>query len=237
MDVLLIQRAERFSPNAIDKDYAILDAVGEHLHRRGVGVKHIKEESLTSIPESAALHMCRSRRALQFLRESGQQVINVPSAVEICNSRHQIDAIMRLHGISCAPLEGSDGYWVKSDCGHDMAFCSTREESHAVGKRMKAPLVTAHVVGERVKFYGVNHSFFYPVGYPLLRKEAQRLAALIGVDVWGGDAIIRSDGTWAIIDFNDWPSFSVCRDEAAYAIVEHALTMLGKKPRFHRDYL
>ena len=47
---------------------------------------------------------------------------------------------------------------------------------------------------------------------------AERLAAVIGLDVYGGDCIVRSDGTFAIIDFNDWPSFSRCREEAAKAI-------------------
>lgn len=36
--------------------------------------------------------------------------------------------------------------------------------------------------------------------------------------IYGGDAIIGSDGIARIIDLNDWPSFSVCREEAADAI-------------------
>ena len=54
---------------------------------------------------------------------------------------------------------------------------------------------------------------------------AERLAAVIGLDVYGGDCIVRSDGTFAIIDFNDWPSFSRCREEAAKAIAEKVKVM------------
>jgi hypothetical protein len=36
--------------------------------------------------------------------------------------------------------------------------------------------------------------------------------------IYGGDAIIDSDGTAYLIDLNDWPSFSSCREEAADAI-------------------
>ena len=36
--------------------------------------------------------------------------------------------------------------------------------------------------------------------------------------IYGGDAIISSDGTARLIDLNDWPSFSACREEAAEAI-------------------
>ena len=36
--------------------------------------------------------------------------------------------------------------------------------------------------------------------------------------IYGGDAIIGSDGIARLIDLNDWPSFSACREEAADAI-------------------
>ena len=51
-----------------------------------------------------------------------------------------------------------------------------------------------------------------------LQSEVERLARLVGIEVYGGDAIIDSEGRFYIIDFNDWPSFSRCRDEAAEAI-------------------
>ena len=105
-------------------------------------------------------------------------------------------------------------------------------------------VVTAHVAGDLVKFYGVRGTGFFKCFYPTddgenkfdnelhngaahhyafdsqqLMTTAERLAAVIGLDVYGGDCIVRSDGTFAIIDFNDWPSFSRCREEAAKAIV------------------
>ena len=45
------------------------------------------------------------------------------------------------------------------------------------------------------------------------------IADIIGIDVYGGDGIVRDDGTFAIIDFNDWPSFSPCVEEAAEQII------------------
>ena len=44
------------------------------------------------------------------------------------------------------------------------------------------------------------------------------MARETGIVTYGGDAIVRADGSFCIIDFNDWPSFSRCRDEAADAI-------------------
>jgi hypothetical protein len=99
-------------------------------------------------------------------------------------------------------------------------------------------------VGDLVKFYGVRGTGFFKCFYPTddgenkfddekrnglahhynfdiqrLMESAERLAAITGLDVYGGDCIVRSDGSFAIIDFNDWPSFSRCREEAAKAIV------------------
>ena len=58
----------------------------------------------------------------------------------------------------------------------------------------------------------------YPFDVSALQSECERLAEAVGVDVYGGDAIIRDDGSFCLIDFNDWPSFSRCREEAAAAI-------------------
>lgn len=58
----------------------------------------------------------------------------------------------------------------------------------------------------------------YPYDKYALASEVCRLARLTGAQVYGGDAIVDSGGRFHIIDFNDWPSFSRCRDEAARAI-------------------
>ena len=51
-----------------------------------------------------------------------------------------------------------------------------------------------------------------------MKNDVNRLAGLTDLEVYGGDIIVRPDGSYCIIDFNDWPSFSRCRDEAAEAI-------------------
>ena len=54
----------------------------------------------------------------------------------------------------------------------------------------------------------------------VLQANAELLARLVGVQVYGGDAVITADGDAYIVDFNDWPSFSRCLCEAAEAIVK-----------------
>ena len=53
------------------------------------------------------------------------------------------------------------------------------------------------------------------------------MSAAADVAIYGGDCIVRDDGSFALIDFNDWPSFARCREEAAAAIcrlVENNMT-------------
>lgn len=51
-----------------------------------------------------------------------------------------------------------------------------------------------------------------------LEAQARSVGHALGLQVFGYDAIVRADGSVVVIDVNDWPSFSLCRDEAAEAI-------------------
>ena len=70
--------------------------------------------------------------------------------------------------------------------------------------------------GDETARNGEAHHYAFDVS--ALQSEVERLAQLVGIEVYGGDAIIDRKGRFYIIDFNDWPSFSRCRDEAAEAI-------------------
>jgi hypothetical protein len=135
-----------------------------------------------------------------------------------------------------------------AEVAEDTVFCSSEEEIAEAMRRFAERGITsvcrqAHVVGDLVKFYGVaNTDFFYhfyptdsgrskfgseehngkahhyPFDVNELKMAIDRLATAIGVIVYGGDAIVKSDGSFVIIDFNDWPTFSPCREEAARKI-------------------
>lgn len=94
------------------------------------------------------------------------------------------------------------------------------------------------VDGALVKFYGVSGGEYFaalPERDELddsvelaLRNAAERAAAALGLEVWGGDAIINDDMP-TIVDFNDWPSFSRVRDAAARAIAHRCLRLLRRQ--------
>jgi hypothetical protein len=115
------------------------------------------------------------------------------------------------------------------------------------------PFVVAqeHVPGDLIKFYGVARragapadsgwfEWFYHrdkgmTGHAFdaarLRAVALDAAAALGVDIFGGDAIIRPDGQPVVIDLNAWPSYARYRDRAAEAIADLLADRFARRPR------
>jgi len=60
-----------------------------------------------------------------------------------------------------------------------------------------------------------------------LAEAASVAAAALGLQAWGGDAVL-SGGRFAIIDFNDWPSYSQVRAPAARAIARRAMRLIRR---------
>ena len=53
-----------------------------------------------------------------------------------------------------------------------------------------------------------------------LKKACDKAGGILDVKVYGGDCVVDEDGSFKIIDFNDWPSFAPCRSDAAPKIAE-----------------
>ena len=270
MTILMIQRAPQFSPNSVEKDLAILEAVATRLRTAG---HHVELRSEISLEDTRGLSpVCEAREAhgdcplcvfsmarlpetLAWLKTlKGIRIINAPEGVENC-SRATLETIMTRIGTPMPPKEGSHGYWLKrgdaaAQSSDDVQYAPDRSVLEAKIQTMEARgissyTVSAHVVGDLVKFYGVRGTGFFRYYYPTddgdtkfsdeqhngsarhypfdvahLQTCVEALAEAVGIEVYGGDGIVRSDGTFCIIDFNDWPSFSRCREEAADAIAQ-----------------
>ena len=143
----------------------------------------------------------------------------------------------------------------------DVCFCHDWAEVEKMKstfmQRGITDIVTqAHVKGDVVKFYGIEGTGFFryyysgddtetkfgdegrngkPQYYPFsssnLQTDAEKLACLLQTPIYGGDAIIQEDGSYVIIDFNDFPSFSKCRKEAAKAIFERTELAVECSPK------
>lgn len=110
-------------------------------------------------------------------------------------------------------------------------------------------VISRHLPGQLVKFYGVAGTPFFhwfrpfePEGEKPNRDEqrhtdeqlknlCRRAARELNLVVYGGECIQAADGSLSIIDFNDWPSFSACRAEAATNIAKAVMTAI----REHKD--
>ena len=143
----------------------------------------------------------------------------------------------------------------------DVCFCHDWAELEKIKSTFMQRGITdvvaqAHVKGDVVKFYGVEGTNFFryyysgddtetkfgdeerngkPQYYPFsssdLQTDAEKLACLLQTPIYGGDAIIQEDGSYVIIDFNDFPSFSKCRKEAAKAIFERMILAVECSPK------
>jgi hypothetical protein len=152
------------------------------------------------------------------------------------------------------------GVWVKrydfhATEAHDVVYAASeegwREALHGFARR-GIPFVVAqeHVPGDLVKFYGVRNAmapldsnwfeWFYHrdkgmQGYSFeadgLRRAAFGAAAALGLEIFGGDAIIQPDGAPVIIDINAWPSYARYRDRAAQAIADLLTVRFQRRPR------
>ncbi len=96
------------------------------------------------------------------------------------------------------------------------------------------------VEGRVVKFYGVTGVDYFSVAAPQappsgslpgrLKEAAQAAARALGLEVWGGDAIVDpEDENFKIVDFNDWPSFERVRTPAAAAIAQRAIEKIENR--------
>ena len=127
----------------------------------------------------------------------------------------------------------------------DVTYVRNTEEAQSMLKEyamrgIKKVVINEHLEGDLVKFYGVSGTdffyWFYPsdlqhskFGYEEINGAANEIhfdkthlyqlcdeaAKVLNVQIYGGDCIIDKTGAIWLIDFNDWPSFAPCRDQAA----------------------
>ena len=141
----------------------------------------------------------------------------------------------------------------------DVSYVRHPEEAQEVLQEyflrgIKRAVINRHLVGELIKFYGVRDTPFFYWFYPFdeghskygheavnghsrgiefdvagLRHICQQAADVLDVIVYGGDCIVDPDGTIRIIDFNDWPSFAPCRQEAAPHIAKAIIKKIKER--------
>ena len=138
--------------------------------------------------------------------------------------------------------------WVKRADVHateagDVSFAGSPQDLTASLERLRGrgiarAVVQHHVPGDLIKFYGVAglgegddrpswFQWFYHRDQTLsshafdpdeLAGATSRAASALGLEVYGGDAIVSPGGAISVIDLNAWPSFALFRPVAAAKI-------------------
>lgn len=141
-------------------------------------------------------------------------------------------------------MSAGEHYWMKRSDFHaisddDVTLAETSHEAiekiHEFRKRgVQEIILQKHIHGDVYKFYGVKGKFFRAIrvrdflkrdtspDFSGLEKVVSVAADRLGLLIYGGDCILDMNGNFHLIDLNDWPSFRICRDDAATAIASLA---------------
>ena len=234
-----IMRAGAYSPNHIGNDAAIFNATADQLRKRGCTVNIYSEDQFISgkVSERIILNMCREQesiRLLQKMEDEGRIVINSGYGIENC-TRERMTRILIGNNIPYP----------------DSIIVNTNE---AVIDELKKAGINNCWIKHLIKFYGIHNSPFFFWFYPFddghskygleaingkskgidfdideLKDICHRAAEALDVRIYGGDCIVSPEGKIEIIDFNDWPSFAPCRNEAAPFIAKSVLGIIKDK--------
>lgn len=197
-------------------------------------LKKSEAQGIAVTNRAIAVENCSRKRFMEILCEKNipqPPFITVKSANELSGTIFPC-WIKKAHGWSCHE--------------NDVTFAKTMHEAVAAIDEMSMRGITEyiqmqHCTGDIIKFYGIGNDFFhycYPVGGKFgketingtpshytfdataLRRIVHKAAQAIGVEIYGGDAIITQQGEIFIIDLNDFPSFTLVRDIAAREIAK-----------------
>ena len=278
-----IMRAGAYSPNHIGNDAAIFNAAADHLRKRGCIVNIYSEEQFIAdeVTEPVIVNMCREMKSihkLQELEQKGALVINSGFGIENCTRERMTRILVGSNipypeslivntdeGVTATLKKaGFTQCWIKRGDFHamhkeDVSYVRHPEEAQEVLQEyflrgIKRAVINRHLVGDLIKFYGVQGTPFFFWSYPFdlghskygheaingksqglefdkekLRAICQNASEVLDVKVYGGDCIISPEGDIRIIDFNDWPSFAPCRQEAAPHIAKCILNEIKKR--------
>jgi len=210
-----------------------LDAL-EHLRRwEAAGVPHVNSPA-------AVLNTYRERMVAQ-LAEAGVPFI----ASRLVSTAVPAPAVETPVWVKRGDVHNTQaGDVVRADTTAEVAAALASLAARGIPRAAVQP----HVDGDLVKFYGIGAGRG-PRGVPpwfrwfhhrdqqlaghrfdadALGALVRRAAAALGLEIWGGDAIVTTGGGLTLLDVNAWPSFALYRDEASAAIAGYLAERFGR---------
>ena len=205
-------------------------------------LQQLEMQGVMVINSSMGIRNCERKRFTQILMDE-----DVPFAESKIHStlNFQLSTFNSQLSFPCW-LKKGEGYAAVAE---DVMFIQNNKELQERIALMKhrgiqTVVVSQHLEGDLVKCYGVKDSQFfywyyasdghskfgleaingkkheYAFSEKQLKAICNHAASVIGIDVYGADCVVGKTGTIRIIDINDWPSFSRCREQAAEMIAK-----------------
>lgn len=201
-------------------------------------LQSLEDEGRLVINSGYGIENCTRERMTRILL--GNKV-PYPDSLIVNTNENVIDDLKEA-GFSSCWIKRGDFHAMHKE---DVSYCRHPEEAQEVlheyfYRGIKRAVINRHLVGDLIKFYGVSGQPFFYWFYPFdeghskygheavngrsqglefdheeMQRMCQRASEILDVKIYGGDCIVDPDGTVRIIDFNDWPSFAPCRQDAA----------------------
>lgn len=240
---------EQFIAGEVKEDI-IVDMCREH--RSMVLLQQLEDAGALVINSGYGIENCTRERMTRILLGSN---IPYPDSL-IVDTDEVVKGRMVAAKMDRAWIKRGDFHAMHKE---DVSYVRHPEEAQEVLQEyflrgIKRAVINRHLVGDLIKFYGVRDTPFFYWFYPFdeghskygheavnghsrgiefdvagLRHICQQAADVLDVIVYGGDCIVDPDGTIRIIDFNDWPSFAPCRQEAAPHIAKAIIKKIKER--------
>lgn len=202
-------------------------------------LQEIEEQGALIINSTRGVYNCYRENLARLLPKAG---VNIPTTL-VLDTQKKVENI---------PFAGKPfKVWIKRGDVHaihreDVTLVYSIEELAEVLNEYRrrgigSAVIQEHITGPVVKFYAVKNTPFFhfyfhdratalPFDTAMLMDMAQRSAEVLDVDIYGGDAVIGTEGDIRIIDLNDWPSFAPVRNEASKWIAKVILEKAEQHP-------
>lgn len=244
--IVTVYSEEQFNSGLV-KERIILNMCREQQSIKRL--QEMEDDGCIVINSGYGIENCTRERMTRILMGHG---IPYPDSI-IVNTNEAVIGELKNAGINNCWIKRGDFHAMHKE---DVSYVRHAEEAQEVLQEyffrgVKRAVINKHLVGDLIKFYGMYGSPFFFWFYPFddghskygleaingkskgidfdieyLKSICNQAAEALDVKIYGGDCIVSPEGDIRIIDFNDWPSFAPCRNEAAPFIAKCVLNTI-----------
>lgn len=244
--IVTVYSEEQFNSGLV-KERIILNMCREQQSIKRL--QEMEDDGCIVINTGYGIENCTRERMTRILMGHG---IPYPDSI-IVNTNEAVIGELKNAGINNCWIKRGDFHAMHKE---DVSYVRHAEEAQEVLQEyffrgIKRAVINKHLVGDLIKFYGMYGSPFFFWFYPFddghskygleaingkskgidfdieyLKSICNQAAEALDVKIYGGDCIVSPEGDIRIIDFNDWPSFAPCRNEAAPFIAKCVLNTI-----------